>query len=473
MAGNTPFSGANDLSTQYGTLDGAAAGEFRNTVPGNFGKIKSEILGLHGRLCQLETTSGASAGAVLVDAAMNSFFQVRRAAPNFFSLNVPSNTSFFYQRSPFVSPYTGGRLDAGAGQTYDYVQSIFPGWMMPRQLFSDLGQEPGSGTKSGARIQFDLSATYANDTQPGTGPYAVPSGGDMPGFYQIITRHIPIELLQGRSLRISVEYDHAAAIPANTTFAIYISYVDGGNRVDAQSPALQAGSNVIVGLSTADDPAAFPSGVIPATATSVEVGLMMTSNTAGAGTDDWDILRFNVDVGGARSIYTPRPYALDWLDCGMFYAQMLGIDQTGLDRASIKTHPILQRVIANGGSAPTLADDVLFDEKIPWPLQIPWKKGDPLLVPDSRVIEVIGANAAGGAGLSILDTTLDSVTLVVVNLSTVIGTEPFDAQGLTTHLQRQLIVAPTNNASDLFLACDLPALQWRGEIQCALAPLLY
>ncbi len=466
----TPFTGPADLSTAYGIDDGHDAGSFRATIPDNFQKIKNEILNAHSRLLALE---GANTAALVtrLPASVNETFQVRRWGPQGFQHFAGSNTQFRWRPGAFVSPYTdgngNGRVTAGVGGHYDYVQSLFAGWFIARNVFSDLGQEVVAGQQIGARFTFNDGMTYYNSLQPSVvAGYAVSGAGDLPAIYQPLTRHLPIELLRYQPLNIRLRYAHAAAIPSAVTYRLYISWSDGTKRYDSVSPVLASTSGIVDVLwGTGSDTAMFPGGLIPGTATSVEVGLVQASRSGTYGTDAWDLYGFMVDVGSPRNEVSVTPWPVDFVRCARTYAQTLGGDITG--RSYAMDHPLIQA----GATVPT-AGTITLEEHYPWPLCVPWRRATTSLVPNCRVQEIVGAVADGVDPTYLLHATNDTASISVSDVGYDDSSEPFDQRGLITALDRKVEAAPAGS-SQMLRRIDMPLLKWFGELSCAISPIGY
>ena len=468
----TPFATPNDLSTVYGPPDGGSLSSFRTTVPENFAKCKSEILGLHARLGVVEQVTGAAAGPHM-RAGVNEFFSVHRFGPSLFAqLTSGPATRFFYRQGAFISPYTSGQGDGfvapGPAGHYSYIQSAFPGWFCPLSVLSNLGTPVNSGESHGARFRFDGTATYYNSMQPGVGAgYAVAGSGDLPGVYQVLTRHVPVEALRGRALSVRLRYQHSAAIPATISYKMFISYYDGAKRYDSLSATALTVTTAMTELvhSTAADPVMFPNGVLPNNVTAVEVGVVMATRTGSFVTDDLDVYAITTDIGPARADYSIPPYADEFSRAAMFYAQPLGCDRTGRNYGT-QNHPLV-----DGGATPAPAGTTVLSEAYPWALALPWRKAVNTLVPNCRVVEVIGAVADGtGAGYDL--TATDSVSVNVANRAPEYAGTPLPARGMTLFLDRTVTVTPPA-LSQMLSTIDLPLLQWYGEVQCAIGPIGY
>ena len=483
MSSQAPFSQpGTDHLTNYGTNDGGAAGDFVNTVPTNFARSKSAILGLHGRLCSVEAAVGSGSGTFRAIGGVNEHFQVTRAGPTSVGASLPGAGKFFINQTAFATPYTGGVVPIVGAGVHTFVQSRAAGWFMAVQQFNDIGTEVSTDSRAGIRLDWDLT-TFNSDLQPGVAGYAPPGGapnsGNYPGFYQPISRHMGIAQLQGQALTVRMVYDHSAAIPTNVTYNLIISYMDGGQRFDSISSDLVQGTGTLV-HTTSSDTVVFPSGVIPATATSVEVGVVVSANTALAGNDVWDIFSLETDVGGTRaSPAAVLPYAWDWAHAATFYAQQLGRDVTGSEKYSTGlggNNPILERVLANGGALPTAADVVTVHDRIPWALAAPWRSTEATLIPDTRVVEVIGAVAEAVGGVFTLDETgaIDSVAISLTNPGLPLNAAlPFDARGLTTSIDRDIQVIAAAAGSSLLQNPEIPPVQWDGEVGAAISPIGY
>ena len=484
MSSQAPFSQpGTDILENYGpTVGSGAIGDFVTTIPTNTARLKSAILGLHGRLCSTEAALGTAAGTFRAIGGINEHFQVRRSGPVAIGAALPAAGRFFVNQTAFATPYTGGVVPIVGAGAHTFVQSFASGWYMATEQFNDIGTEPGTDTRRGIRLDWDLTA-FNSDLQPGAGAYVPPLGapnsGNFPGFYQPLSRHMGIEQLQGQALTVRMSYDHSAAIPTNVTYNLLISYMDGGSRYDSISSDLTQGTGTLT-HTTSSDTVTFPSGVIPATATSVEVGLIISANTALAGNDVWDIFSIETDIGGTRaSPSAVLPYAFDWANASTFYAQQLGRDVTGTEKYSTGlagNHPILERVLANGGSLPTAADVVNVNDRLPWTLGAPWRSTDPTLIPDTRVVEVLGAVAEAIGGVFTLDETgaIDAVAINLTNPGLPLNASlPFDARGLTMSIDRSVLAIPIAAGSSLLQSPELPPIQWDGEVSAAISPIGY
>jgi len=471
---NPPFS-EDVLKTRYSAADpGGADGDHQTTVPFNFDLLRTEVLDLHTRLGAVEGAAGISTETTaFLKGEVNGHFQVARFGPDWMTqFDDAAVTTKSVNRSAFLaaSSYSGMAVAAGGSANYTYIPTLFPGWFMAQEFFTNIGERVTAGEPlSGAKFTIAQSAAHFYDATEIT-----PGSGDLPGVYQVLTRHIPIEALRGRALTLRVRYGHTAATESGLTVRVYIAYVDsGGNRVTATSPALVTTSGSPDGLTsitfgTAQDATAFPNSVLPADCTSVEVGIAATSHPGSpglSGDDEWTLASFLVDVGGLRGSTSSPPYTNDLADTGRFYAQMLATERTGVDHGT--GHPLLD--LFQNSPAPT---GLIWESQYPWGLWTPWRSCVTALVPDCRLTEVIGATAdSAAAGASGLSDATDAWAIMVANpRATVVATEPFDVRGVATHLRRDVTAQVTDEASGLLQNIDMTKLDWAGEIACGISP---
>lgn len=473
---NPPFSGAgNDLQNAAADYENGA---YVTVIPGNFAKTKTEILGLHSRLVNVEAVGANNSNMLMRVAGINEFFQVRRNGPALFA-QYPSGpaTRFRLGASNVEGAFTGARIAPVGANTYNYIPSLWSGWMMAQDVFTDAGQDVPSSPGRGMRLTFKGTVTYANDT--GT-PFAAVNGGDVPAFYQVLTRNLPIESFQGRALHIRMRYKHAFAIPTQNTYRLYIAYVDNsGFRQTSYSAILGATSGSTEGLalfSTADDSVLFPSGVIPSDATAVEVGFALEANTGAFSNDPWDLFEFSSTIGSARGGFEPTPIALDMVQAYAYYSQPLGPEfrgeqflNTAVAAINVTENPLMMAARTAGGTLPAAGEvTYLFDR--PWQLLMPWKTPRTTSLPATRSSELISAvadsSASGGYLLSTADATVTLTMASPDNVAVVPGIVP---EGFVASYGRTLQIVTTLLAFE-YHAVE-PYLRWEGELFCTLAPI--
>lgn len=475
MTAPAPFSGVNDLATAWGTLDGSPAGTFRSTISGNFGKIRTEVIGLHNRLLSVEGALGVGSATRGGRVSLNSHFQVKRSGVAFFAVNTPLATRVTQNRNAFVPlGYTAGRLNPGGAAHYNYIHLAAAGWMGALQALDDeIGVPLSADAQMGVQLRFKSpTGGYFNTMQPGVGAgYLIGAAGDLPGVYQVLTRHVPVERLRGQALSLRLRYAHAAAIPTGCAYNLFISWSDGARRYDAYSPALsQATTPSDVLFSTASVTSVFPGGLIPQTATSVEIGIVLGTHSGAFSDDIWDVHHLIAEVGQPGADVAPDPYATDWTGAAMFYSQGLGPDLTGTDQEGASLHPL----IAAGAAQPTMAQAPFFQARYPWPLCMPWRKAAAALVPQARVLEVVGACAdSAGFNPSMGGPNETFVITVAVGAAAIVAGTAWGERGLVASLERSVAVTPSTNLSVLLSNVNMPCLRWGGEVFCVLSPIGY
>ncbi len=475
---HVPFEGTSrQLLEDYETVADPAA--FRTTIPTNFDRIRSEVLYLFN---ELQRVSGGQAGSA--PASLNDFFRVMRTGPSIFVANPTATKTFSQNRAAYATPYVGGRVDKELLSTYDYVQSVWPGWMQARQLFADQGSLNVAGQRFPAKLSWVEPATYAFDLQPNVpvGYVPVSGGKDLPGFYQVVTAHMSVVELRGQSLDLRLTYGTGGAIPSGLEIVPYISWSDGTRRYDGVGSALVSATaeDLTVTLSTGSLDPVFPGGVVPETATSIEFGLVVQAATAGWVNLTMTLSEFTLDSGGHRALRRPLSPVLEYLAAAQFYAQHMGPDKTGSavvnsapGAAQQFEHPVIESLRGLGGTLPT-ANNALLIEDYPWALMAPWRKPDASLVPDSRAVEVIGAVARSDAVAGVkLDSATETVTLVVAALQGPDASFPYPVKAFQTALSRTVQVVPTAATSDVLDQMLTPQLEWQGEVQAVFGPLLF
>lgn len=478
------LTGANALGTVYGVPDGGVDGDHAVTIPANFDKLQSALLATMSCVQSLSNI-GSLSNTLQGTATANSQFQVHQNGSALLAANPPGAQTYTQNALNFTAPlYTGSALAALASGTYAYIPSLAPGWMLAREMFTDAGQVIGT-QRRGLRLTWDLAAALANTTNPGTGVGVTPAlgGGDLPGVYQVLTRQFPIEEIRNRSIHLRLDYDMPAVV-GGVTIAPYVAYSDGATRFEAVGSPLQltTGRGVTT-LSTTDTTflTDFAGGVVPSTATSVEVGIVMTGNTAGAGTLAIDLYEFRATVGAFSGDIALAPAAQDLAETQMHYANILGTDITGdltLDSVNVRD-PLYQELITAGSIVAgdiDVATNVLLRPRYPWALPTAWRTFDATVTPDVRFVESIGAVASvvtGGPDNSAMTTANNTIAITVTNAHTPLAAAPPSVRGLTASLDRVIQVQPTAAGSELLDRLRVGPVRWDGVINLNLAPLLF
>lgn len=481
MSSNTPFQGNNVLSTRYSSADaGGADGDHKTTVPGNFQKVRDEVLNLHTRLCQVEGAVGVGSVSERLEAECNGHFAVQRRGPKLFEdaagfspggQIVRDNESGFLASTAYAAAALAGGGSAFA--EYDYIPSLFPGWFMAEQFFTNIGEvEDVQGGYNGAKFTVSGSATHSFD-ETQISDFV----GDLPGIYQILSAHWPIEVFQNREMTIRLRYSHSGNIPDNTSYRIYIAYINAsGERVTSLGTSLQttAGSNYLdVSHSTTNDVTAFPNGVIPSDALAVEMGFVCDSfeGSPGFSTDPWIFHHFIADVGGVRPSIMPVNRAIEEKACERYYAQSWAGDVTGVEWTSVS---MLQDLGYLAAPSPVTTPGTELIRDYPLTLRTPWQRATADFQTVCRFQDLIGCIADGRIATKPLDSATDTYSIDATNpRSAEDATEPPNMIGTTTHLRRRVTAQPTDANSAIYDLFDIPVLEWSGEIVATYAPLMF
>lgn len=475
---NPPFSGVgNDLDNAAADYSPAAGGNYVTTIPSNFAKMRTEVLGLHSRLLNVEAVGANNSNMLMRVAGVNEFFQVRRTGPAVFA-QYPAGPASRHRTgaSAVEGVFTGARLAPLGGGTFNYIPSLWSGWMMAQDVFTDAGQAVPGSPGRGMRVTFNGSVAYANDT--GT-PFLAAGGGDVPALYQVLTRQLPIEAFQNRSLHVRMRYLHSGALPVQNTYRLYIAFVDAsGFRQTSYGPILGQTSTTegVALFSTADDAVLFPDGVIPVDAAAVEIGLALEANSGAFTNDPWDIFELSSTIGAARGGFEPSPLALDMVQAYAYYAQPLGPEVRGeqfinaaVAAVNPTENPLMMAARTAGGTLPAAGEvSYIFDR--PWALVMPWKTPVAAVLPATRSAEIVAAVAdAGASGGYVLSTADTTVGLSMTNPNNPAVVPGVNMEGFVTTYGRQLTLLTTVVAFE-YHAVE-PYLRWEGELFCTLAPI--